>query len=86
MPSSASTIAAQIAALDARISNTSTIGYASMGDASSSASFTSLEELILMRNQLQYQYDLLTGAVRRSVRGRVVGLPGGTVSQNQSIQ
>ncbi len=82
MPTSAGTLLTQIAALDARISNTDTVGFTNMQDGSSSAGQESILKLIEARNILQAQYDRLVGGGRSLFRrGRVVGLPGGPVSQ-----
>lgn len=82
MPSAAATLLAQIAALDARISDTTTAGMLSMGDGGTNATFNDIEKLIRARNMLQTQYDRITGAKPLMARGRVVGLPGGPVSRN----
>lgn len=86
MPSPSGTIQAQIDALDARISNTTTAGYTSMADGNTSASFDDINALIDARNKLQALLDRITGAKSILARGRVVGLPGGCVTQNSSRQ
>ena len=79
MPSAAATLLTQIAALDARIADTTTAGVLSMADGSTSATFNDIEKLIRARNLLQAQYDRVTGARPLMVRGRVTGLPLGPV-------
>ena len=82
MPTPAATLQAQIDAIDARISDTTTAGMLSMTDGGTSASFNSLESLIKARNMLQAQLDRVTGAKRMFARGRLCGLPGGPVGAN----
>ncbi len=83
MPTAAETLLTQIAAIDARIS--SAAGATSMADGATSASFSGINELIDARNKLQAMYDRMTGASPMIKRGRVVGLPGGCVSQGRYV-
>lgn len=80
MPTPVATLQAQVDALDAQI--TAISGAVQMHDGNTSASYSSMLDLIAARNQLQAAIDRLTGVKRLAIRGRVVGLPGGCVSQD----
>jgi hypothetical protein len=81
VPTPLATLQSQIDALDARIIEAA--GANQMSDASTSVSFSSINDLIDARNKLQSLYDRLSGIKPMAARGRVVGLPGGPVSQGQ---
>ena len=81
MPTPLGTLQAQIDAIDARI--TEVAGASQLHDGSTSASFSPINDLIDARNKLQALYDRLSGVKPMAARGRVVGLPGGPVTQGQ---
>lgn len=78
MPTPAATLQAQIDALDAQI--TATAGASQMHDGNTSASFSTINDLIDARNRLQMMLDRMTGARPLATRGRLIGLPNGPVS------
>jgi hypothetical protein len=86
MPTDPGVLLNQIAAIDNMLANAAVAGAISMGDGSSNASFNSIDKLIAARNSLQSLYDRITGTVPVATRGRITGLPGGTVAQNQNWQ
>lgn len=83
MPTSTATLQAQIDAIDARISEVA--GATQMHDGNTSASFSSINDLIDARNKLQTLLDRLTGTRPLFTRGRVVGLPNGPVVSTQTV-
>ena len=84
MPTPVATLQSQVDALDAQIIAIS--GAVQLHDGNTSASYSSINDLISARNSLQALIDRLTGKKRLAVRGRVVGLPGGCVSQDSTLQ
>lgn len=82
MPTALSTLASQIAAIDAHIIEAA--GATQMQDGNTSASFSAIDNLIESRNRLQALYDRLSGAKPLFVRGRIVGLPNGPSTQVNS--
>lgn len=83
MPTPTATLQAQVDAFDAQILELS--GAVQMSDGNTSASYATMLDLIRARNQTQAMIDRLTGRKSLALRGRVVGLPGGCVSQGQYI-
>lgn len=75
-----------IANLQARIVNASTIGLTEFHDGPTGASQVSIGELVAQLTQLQRLRDRISGVAPVSVRGRITGLPGGTVAQNSNWQ
>jgi len=86
MPSNPAVLLQQIQNLDNMLANAAVAGYMNMSDGPSSAGFNSLEDIINARNSLQRLYDRITGIAPIAVRGRITGLPGGTVAQNSNWQ
>ena len=80
MPTPVATLQAQVDALDARI--TEIAGASQLNDGNTSASFGAINDLIDARNKLQSMIDRLSGARPMILRGRVVGLAGGSYPQS----
>lgn len=82
MPTPVATLQAQVDAFDAQI--TELAGAVQLHDGNTSASYATMLDLIAARNMTQALIDRLNGTKSLAVRGRVVGLPGGT-SQGRYI-
>lgn len=83
MPRSVAFIDAQIAVLEAKLLEANgPLGVKSMADGNTSIQYQSASEIMETLNVLWGMRDRLSGDRKISVRGRVIGLPGGPTGRD----
>lgn len=87
MPRPLSAIDAQIASLEAQLATATGGGaFEAIEDGSTKAVYRSLEDVMKTLNALYALRDRLSGARPMFARGRVVGLPNGSMNNSGTFQ